>query len=826
MNKNIFSLLATTLCIMPAMAQQIDFNIASRRPAEVTENGFLPYAYPGKADINGISLAVLPDNGLRTNWWKQGIQQGACLTSDGVCNGQGQISIRIEGLEKGHHSLLAYHNIIDDISGNIPEISVAVNGKTVLKGVKSTVRATKTSDAAYSYIDFNVNDGNPVIVTYTYMPSKKQDFAASSITINGIILDRPDPKNMAVNPYPANDNMYADADNGSLTLNWTGAHNATSQKLYFGKDPKHLNLIATLKQQTYCLKELSSADTYYWRVDEVSSEGKTTLGTMWAFRTRRLAFPGAEGYGRFAIGGRGGSVYHVTSLDDDPANPQPGSLRYGITKINGPRTIVFDISGIIYVKDRMVCSDSYITVAGQTAPGKGILLTEHPFGFGSDGIFRFLRLRLGKHLDKNGKTITLDGMGAAGCNNTIIDHCSVGWTIDEAFSSRNGRNISFQHNLISEALNKAGHQNYVGAQHGYAATIGGNVGSFHHNLLAHNEGRNWSMGGGLDGAGYYAGRLDLFNNVVYNWGNRACDGGAHEVNFVNNYYKMGPATTMKYILNAQLEGTGRGSQSYYVKGNIRQNCNGTKIGDKEGETYEYTTKNNQVVDWQVFTDKPFFPSYAKIETADAAFKNVLSDVGATLPAEDEHDKRMIQETLNGTYKYTGSGTGKKGLIDDNKDAGNDAITEFEGTSEQRNADWDKDGDGMPDWWEMLAGTDYKNADNNMMTADTGEGKATIDGVSEYTNLEMYINWIAVPNFHISDSQKLSININDYFAGYGNNSKYTVITPEGIKAKTTSKGKVILTFTEKAKHGLFHITVTATDKDNTASLSRSFNIAKD
>ena len=190
------------------------------------------------------------------------------------------------------------------------------------------------------------------------------------------------------------------------------------------------------------------------------------------------------------IGGRGGSVYHVTSLEDNPENPQPGSLRYGITKVKGPRTIVFDVAGIIDLKDRLVCSDPFITVAGQTAPGKGILLREHPFGFGSEGIFRFIRLRLGKYLDKNGKTITLDGLGAAGCDNTIIDHCSVGWTIDEAFSSRNGKNISFQHNLISEALNQAGHQNYVNAKHGYAATIGGNVGSFHHNLLANNEGRN------------------------------------------------------------------------------------------------------------------------------------------------------------------------------------------------------------------------------------------------------------------------------------------------------------------------------------------------
>ena len=131
---------------------------------------------------------------------------------------------------------------------------------------------------------------------------------------------------------------------------------------------------------------------------------------------------------------------------------------------------------------------------------------------------------------------------------------------------------------------------------------------------------------------------------------------------------------------------------------------GELVSDKEGETYKYTTSHGQVVNWKVFTDKPFFPSYAKVESARAAFKNVLSDVGANQPCIDQHDQRMVEETLNGTYKYVGSKTGKKGLIDDNLDAGNDAWKEFEALTDRRPANWDTDQDGMPDWWEKLADT--------------------------------------------------------------------------------------------------------------------------
>ncbi|MDE6359227.1 MAG: hypothetical protein K2L29_06475, partial [Duncaniella sp.] len=347
---------------------------------------------------------------------------------------------------------------------------------------------------------------------------------------------------------------------------------AVSHRLVYGTDSVEVANSTSYVYEgavpEYEVSGLSPLLRYWWRVDEVDAQGTVHKGNVMTFQTRRIAFPGAEGYGRFAIGGRGGEVYHVTSLEDDAETP--GTLRYGIQKVKGPRTIVFDVSGIITLKERLVVSDRFVTIAGQTAPGKGILLRGKAFGMQNDGITRFMRLYLGGADDWNntmgGNPNTSDGMGMTGNDHSIMDHCSIAWTIDEGFSSRGAKTMTLQRTMISEALNHAGHATQFEQQgrhvnHGYAATIGGGemgsqVGSYHHNLLAHCEGRNWSLSGGLDGAGFYDGHHDIFNNVVYNWGGRACDGGTHQLNFHNNYYKMGPATTQKYLLRHQFEGVG------------------------------------------------------------------------------------------------------------------------------------------------------------------------------------------------------------------------------------------------------------------------------
>ena len=447
------------------------------------------------------------------------------------------------------------------------------------------------------------------------------------------------------------------------------------------------------------------------------------------------AFPTAEGYGRLSKGGRGGRVIKVTNLNDDG----PGSLRDAVDQI-GPRTVVFDISGVIKLKSKLVITgtkkNSFLTIAGQSAPGKGICLSGMTVGMigGEHTIMRHLRVRVGTESGK-----TMDGIGMASATTTIFDHCSISWTIDEAFSSRGAKMVTLQRCLISEALNEAGHKKYPsGSQHGFAASISGDIGSFHHNLLAHCAGRNWSLAGGLKhGTLEYAGRLDIRNNVVYNWRHRTTDGGASEVNFVNNYYKPGPEIQIKVALNAQNDGF-EGGQRYYFVGNVMEG-----IWDESNQD-KGKMMSGKKRDYNPWVDKPFFESYVKTHTAKEAYESVLDDVGCTVPMLDDHDKRIIQETRDGTYKYTGSKTGMKGLIDNEADVG--GLEDYPVV--KRPADWDTDNDGMPDAWEKKHSLDPSNEDDRNKTNLSKEG---------YTNLEMYLNELAGDPVDFTDNVTINGN---------------------------------------------------------------------
>lgn len=724
--------------------------------------------------------------------------------------GRVELQFTVSGLSAGTHTLLAYHNNVDGwTAGQLPPISVMVDGKIVSTNVPQTQRAQKPSLSSYTYITFTAVAGTPVVVTYYTEPLAGVTYDTKTNTtsfyVNALVFDEEPPSTIAKDPVPDNYDYHANADGGSIALAWTKSESATSHQVYFGEDSlvveNGTTPAATVSDTTYTASGLSPLKQYYWRVDEVASDGTVSKGKVWTFRPRRLAFPGAEGYGKYAIGGRGGSVYHVTSLADDSV---PGTFRYGVSCVKGPRTIVFDVAGVITLTSRLTCSDKYVTIAGQTAPGNGIMFRSCPFGMASDGITRFVRLRLG-----GGDTY--DGMGMAGNDYSIMDHCSVGWTIDEAFSSRNCKNITLQHTLISEALNIAGHKNYsAGTAHGYAATIGGNYGSYHHNLLAHCEGRNWSMSGALDGSGAYAGHHDMFNNVCYNWGGRACDGGTHEGNFVNNYYKMGPSTSQTILLKAELEGTGSGSQSYYVKGNIRENLDGSKTQDALDDTYKYIASNGQVVNWTVFVDKPFFESQATIEPVLAAYKNVLCDVGCNQPVLDNHDTRMVKETLTGTTSTVGSVSGKKGLIDNQNDSGCEGFDGLNIIEASREAGYDTDLDGIPDWYETAKGWDTTVANNNAATDN-----------DSYTDLEEYLNWMALPHFIIKAGTTTSISLPTYFAGYTKNQYYTISGNDVLHLSNDGNNNMVLNPSVTA-NGFYTVKVTASDDDNT-TLTRTFNI---
>ena len=880
--KKILSIVLMMCCAGMVMAQKIDFDI-SGKTSQALQEGFTEWVVPeGVSDTktldNGIQITVAAAQGsnpmnpannddairhVRTEWWKGGITSGndgarilgdaLIITGDDhsyVTSGVTKLDVTISGLAAGHHSLQAYHNVVEyeESNGAAPDIDIYVNGTKVMEGVKQSIRKSKFAEAGQSYVEFDVEEGQPVTISYVSTPKEGVTYGRTYVTINSLVFNTVDNSKIALDPIPNIGDFHAGDGEGNVTLKWTAAASAVKHHVFLGNDAENLTKYTTTTEPTLDITGLSPLKDYYWRVDEEDGSGNITQGDLWLFRSARLAFPGAEGYGRFALGGRGGVVYHVTTLDDngDDENPIEGSFRYGIKKVSGPRTIVFDVAGVISLKSRLTCSDKFVTIAGQTAPGNGIMLRTCPFGMQSDGITRFLRMRLGhKKLinglipkggsdgngveyapEEVGKTPEttlggLDGMGMSGNDYAIMDHCSISWTIDEAFSSRSGRGLTLQHTLISEALNQAGHPNYgSGTQHGYAATIGGGEmgglpGSYHHNLLAHCEGRNWSLSGGLDGKGAYDGHHDIFNNVVYNWGGRATDGGTHELNFVNNYYKKGAATSQNYLLRHQFEGTGTGTQRAYYSGNVREDTNGDKKQDQptsttqeKGQTFRYETSGGQVLDWEPWSLEPFFASQAIIETAEAAYKNVLSDVGCTQPFFDLHDQRMVNETKNRTYSTEGSRSHKKGLIDSEEDAGCEGfdLEKLGIVNAQRGTDWDTDQDGIPDWFEALTETNPSIANNN-------EDR---DG-DYYTDLEEYLNWIAVPNFIIEGEKQVTLK--DYFAGY-NAPSYAVTAPSGVTANETGG---LLTVTPSANASkLFAVKVKATEDG--ISLERTFHFA--
>ena len=873
--KKVFSIFMMLCCACIVSAQKIDFDI-SGKTGQALQEGFVEWVVPeGVSDTKdfdgGIQVTVSAAQGsnpmdaahnddeirhVKTEWWKNGITSGndgarilgdaLIITGDDhsyVTSGSTKLDVTISGLKAGHHSLQAYHNCVEfeENQGAIPDIDIYVNGIKVIEGVKQSIRKSKFAEAGQSYVEFDVTEGQSVTISYVSTPKEGISYGRTYITVNAFVFNEVDNSKIALDPIPNSGEFHAGDGNGNVTLQWTSPASAVKHHVLLGNDADNLSDYVITTEPVCDVTGLDPLKKYYWRIDEEDASGNISQGEVWLFQPARLAFPGAEGYGRFAIGGRGGSVYHVTTLDDngDDENPIEGSFRYGIKKVSGPRTIVFDVAGVISLKSRLTCSDKFVTIAGQTAPGNGVMLRTCPFGMQSDGITRFLRMRLGHKKMINGlipkggdngngveyapeevgqtdeTTLSgLDGMGMSGNDHAIMDHCSISWTIDEAFSSRSAKAITLQHTLISEALNIAGHPNYSsGTGHGYAATIGagengGQPGSFHHNLLAHCEGRNWSISGGLDGGGSYDGHHDIFNNVVYNWGQRASDGGTHELNFVNNYYKKGSATSQNYLLRHQFEGTGSGTQRAYVSGNIREETSGSKTKDALNNTYKYETSGDQVLNWEPWSNEPFFPSYANIETAEAAYKNVLSDVGCTQPFFDNHDQRMVNETLNRSYSTKGVRSKKNGIIDTEEDTGCEGfdLEKLGIVNATRANDWDSDADGIPNWFEELTGTNASVANNN----DDRDGDF-------YTDLEEYLNWIAVPNFIVEGSQEITLK--NYFAGYVSPT-YEVTSAAGVVAQVQN-GKLNVTPSETAAK-LFSIVVKATE--GSISLEREFHFA--
>jgi len=429
-----------------------------------------------------------------------------------------------------------------------------------------------------------------------------------------------------------------------------------------------------------------------------------------------LAFPTAEGVGRYATGGRGGDVYHITNLRDSGS----GSLRHGLESAHGPRTIIFDISGNIHLTtDLIIGSD--ITIAGQSAPGDGITICDRKTSVNGDNIIiRYMRFRPG---DTYCPDYEPDSLGVSNSSDVMIDHVSASWGIDEVLSvTNNSTDVTVQWSLVTEALHNSCHS---GGNHGYGSLIIGGNFTFHHNLYAHNRSRNPRPGAGLPGT-----YLDWVNNVVYNPGDKfgytGEDGAAVYINYVGNYGISGPDTNYPYMHYSPNADT-----------HIFQSANKMDT-DKDGIVDGYNNGWGMFYGPETQHGVRFDLPEVLMSSADEAYLMVLAEAGASL-VRDAVDKRLINTVIDQTGHH----------IDSQTEVGGWPILN------STLAPQDTDKDGMPDAWEIICGLNLNNPN------DRNDDRNN-DG---YTNLEEYLNWLC------TDAAKADVN-NDYRLDFSDFVRFT------------------------------------------------------
>ncbi|WP_050776381.1 pectate lyase family protein [Algoriphagus machipongonensis] len=442
--------------------------------------------------------------------------------------------------------------------------------------------------------------------------------------------------------------------------------------------------------------------------------------------SQQLAFPTAEGYGKYSKGGRGGAVYEVTNLNDSGE----GSLRAAVDA-KEPRTVVFRVSGTIDLESPLRIKNPYITIAGQTAPGDGICIKKNPILIGTDHVvIRYLRVRLGNESGDD-----TDAISSRYNKHLILDHISASWSVDETMSIYHNDSITVQWSIISESMYNS---NHIKGSHGFGGIWGSNYSSYHHNLIAHHSSRNPRM---ASGSGY----TDFRNNVVYNWGFNSTYGGENQqvnnpefafstINMVANYYKPGPATEpgeLQYRLaNPNMRDSTSDFGKWYIADNVMEgNANVTSNNWDGGVQPQGGEENLKFVKLEKSWDA--MPIHQ--QTAEVAFNLVLENAGAILPKRDEVDTRIVNETKGGFATYEGATyrqkqnladpSKKSGIIDTQNDVG--AWPELMSLPAPK----DSDHDGMPDAWEKA---------NNLNPQDPEDRNLLQEG---YTMLEKYLNSI-------------------------------------------------------------------------------------
>jgi hypothetical protein len=440
------------------------------------------------------------------------------------------------------------------------------------------------------------------------------------------------------------------------------------------------------------------------------------------------AFPGAQGFGAFATGGRGGDVYHVTHLADGGT----GSLRHGIESATGPRTIVFEVGGTIDLGSPLGISASNLTIAGQTAPG-GIGTRGYPVNVSgaSDVVIRFMRFRTGdinaqgtggKPSRGNGDLAgdAADALSVQSSQRVIIDHVSTSWSMDETLSVTLSSDVTVQHSIVSEALHDSYHPE---GSHGFGSLLRGQgTGgyTFLGNLYAHHDMRSPAVGGeqtpppgqergGLD--------IDFANNVVYDWqtlpGHTVEGLGELRLSYVSNVVVAGPSAILCthcafVVLPPSLP---EDDLSIFRSGNLLD-------GTRDGVFAPEPMPPDAFIGSFALVAEPFAFDRPALQllSADAAYERVLSEVGAS-QARDAVDDRVVGQLV----AQTG------GVIDSQDDVGGwPAAPPPEPPPE------DVDRDGMADSWEIQHG----------LAPDDPSDRNGYDLSPSYTNLEIYLDELA------------------------------------------------------------------------------------
>ena len=440
-----------------------------------------------------------------------------------------------------------------------------------------------------------------------------------------------------------------------------------------------------------------------------------------AVSAQQPAFPGAQGFGKYTTGGRGGTVIEVTNLNDSGS----GSLRRAINT-SGRRTVVFRVSGTIHLKSTLTIGVGNITIAGQTAPGDGICIADHMLRIDADNvIIRYLRFRLGDVYKTED-----DAMFGRERKDIIIDHCSMSWSIDETGSFYDNENFTLQWSLLSESLYDSYHPK---GTHGYGGIWGGMGASFHHNLLAHHSSRNPRFNGSRYHGMPAREIVDFRNNVIYNWGGNSAYGGeAGNQNLVANYYKAGPATSRGEVQHRIVNPSDLLGH-WYVADNFVFGYPDVTADNWAGGVQPTTAED------EIRVDEPYPVTPILTQTAQNAFKSVLADVGAVRPKRDSLDERIVREARTGTATYGGSYGANRGIIDTQETVG--------GWPELQSAEppVDDDHDGMADEWELAHGL-------NPADPEDRNGDMNGDG---YTNLETYMNSLCLRDDYLVPPAELT-----------------------------------------------------------------------